>query len=113
MAIRRVWRWLSAQTLRGLLLLVPIVVSVQFLVWLARTLEAQLQPVVTLLLPAHYYFPGLAVLLFLLTALVVGVTTRHVLMRKVVTLLETWLEKKRLIGGIYPVMGDLTVLFRG
>lgn len=110
MAIRLLWRWLSAQTLRGLLLLVPIVISVQFLVWLARTLEAQLQPVVTLLLPASSYFPGLAVLLFLLSAFVVGVLTRHILMRKVVTVLENWLEKMPVIGSIYPVVRQLTDL---
>ncbi len=110
MAIRLLWRWLSAQTLRGLLLLVPIVISVQFLVWLARTLEAQLQPVVTLLLPASSYFPGLAVLLFLLSAFVVGVLTRHILMRKVVTVLESWLEKIPVIGSIYPVVRQLTDL---
>lgn len=110
MAIRLLWRWLSAQTLRGLLLLVPIVVSVQFLVWLARTLEMQLQPVVTLLLPASAYFPGLAVLLFLLSAFVVGVLTRHILMRKVVTVLENWLEKTPVIGSIYPVVRQLTDL---
>lgn len=110
MAIRLLWRWLSAQTLRGLLLLVPIVISVQFLVWLARTLEAQLQPVVTLLLPASSYFPGLAVLLFLLSAFVVGVLTRHILMRKVVIVLERGLEKMPVIGSIYPVVRQLTDL---
>ncbi|MET0378186.1 MAG: DUF502 domain-containing protein [Spongiibacteraceae bacterium] len=110
MAIRLLWRWLSAQTLRGLLLLVPIVVSVQFLVWLARTLETQLQPVVTLLLPATSYFPGLAVLLFLISAFVVGVLTRHILMRKVVLVLESWLEKIPVIGSIYPVVRQLTDL---
>lgn len=110
MAIRLLWRWLSAQTLRGLLLLVPIVISVQFLVWLARTLEAQLQPVVTLLLPASSYFPGLAVLLFLLSAFVVGVLTRHILMRKVVMVLERGLEKMPVIGSIYPVVRQLTDL---
>lgn len=110
MAIRLLWRWLSAQTLRGLLLLVPIVVSVQFLVWLARTLETQLQPVVTLLLPASTYFPGLAVLLFLLSAFAVGVLTRHILMRKIVVVLESWLEKTPVIGSIYPVVRQLTDL---
>lgn len=110
MAVRRLWGWVTAQCLRGLLLLVPIVVSVQFLVWLARTLEAQLRPLVTLLLPAQHYFPGLAVLLFLLTAFAVGVATRHVLMRRVVLLLETWLEKMPLLGSIYPVVRQLTDL---
>jgi uncharacterized membrane protein len=110
MAIRLVWRWFTAQTLRGLLLLVPIVISVQFLVWLALTLEAQLQPAVKWLLPAGTYFPGLAVLLFVLLAFVVGMLTRHMLMNKVVSLLERALEKTPVIGSIYPVIRQLTDL---
>jgi len=110
MAIRQLWRWLTAQTLRGLLLLIPIVVSIQFLVWLARTVELQLKPVVETVLPVGAYFPGFAVLLFLLAAFVVGVLTRHVLMRKVVSLLERGLEKTPVIGSIYPVVRQLTDL---
>jgi uncharacterized membrane protein len=110
MAIRLLWRWFTAQTLRGLLLLVPIVISVQFLVWLALTLEAQLQPAVKWLLPEGRYFPGLAVLLFLLLAFVVGVLTRHMLMNKVVAILEGLLEKTPVIGSIYPVVRQLTDL---
>lgn len=108
MAVRRVWGWMTAQTLRGLLLLVPIVVSVQFLVWLARTVELQLKPVVELVLLPDNYFPGLAVLLFLLGAFAIGVLTRHVLMRKIVTLLEIALAKTPVIGSIYPVVRQLT-----
>lgn len=108
MAMRLLWRWLTAQTLRGLLLLVPIVVSVQFLVWLARTVELQLKPVVEWVLPEGAYFPGFAVLLFLVFAFAVGVLTRHVLMHKIVLLLECWLEKTPIIGSIYPVVRQLT-----
>lgn len=108
MAIRLLWRWLTAQTLRGLLLMVPIVVSVQFLLWLARTVELQLKPVVEWVLPEGAYFPGFAVVIFLVFAFVVGVLTRHVLMHKVVLLLERWLEKAPIIGSIYPVVRQLT-----
>ncbi len=108
MAVSRVWSWLTAQTLRGLLLLVPIVVSIQFLVWLARTVELQLKPVFELVLPPGMYFPGLAVLLFLVGAFVLGLLTRHVLMRKTVTILEAVLAKTPVIGSIYPLVRQLT-----
>jgi uncharacterized membrane protein len=108
MAVSRVWSWLTAQTLRGLLLLVPIVVSIQFLVWLARTVELQLKPVFELVLPPGMYFPGLAVLLFLVGAFVLGLLTRHVLMRKTVAILEAILAKTPVIGSIYPLVRQLT-----
>jgi len=108
MAVSRMWSWLTAQTLRGLLLLVPIVVSIQFLVWLARTVELQLKPVFELVLPPGMYFPGLAVLLFLVGAFVLGLLTRHVLMRKTVAILEAILAKTPVIGSIYPLVRQLT-----
>lgn len=108
MAVSRVWSWLTAQTLRGLLLLVPIVVSIQFLVWLARTVELQLKPLFELVLPPGTYFPGLAVLLFLVGAFVLGLMTRHVLMRKTVATLEAVLAKTPVIGSIYPLVRQLT-----
>jgi uncharacterized membrane protein len=110
MVMSRMWGWLTAQTLRGLLLLVPIVVTVQFLVWLARTIELQLKPVVELVLPPDAYFPGLAVLLFLAGAFALGLATRHVLMRKTVELLEALLHRTPVIGSIYPVVRQITDL---
>jgi uncharacterized membrane protein len=110
MAVNRVWGWVTAQTLRGLLLLVPIVVTIQFLVWLARTVELQLKPVVELVLPPGAYFPGLAVLLFLVGAFALGLATRHVLMRKTVDLLEALLHRTPVIGSIYPVVRQITDL---
>ena len=38
MSFHSAWRWLSAHTLSGLLLLVPLVVTLQFIVWLSRNI---------------------------------------------------------------------------
>lgn len=113
MQMRSFWQWLSGQTLRGLLLLVPLVVTVAFLVWLSGTIEATLKPVFEFILPAGWYFPGLALLLFLLIALIVGLLTRNMLMRKILEITEEWMMKLPVIGSIYPVVRQLTDLVSG
>lgn len=108
-----VWRWLTGQTLRGLLLLVPLVVTVTFIVWLSRTIESSLKPLFELVLPVGWYVPGSALVLFLLTALLVGLLTRNVLLRKLVEVTERWMIKLPVVGSIYPVIRQLTDLVSG
>ncbi len=107
------WRWVTAQTLRGLLLLVPALVTVMFVVWISRYIEQMLRPMILLVLPASWYLPGLALALFLVAAFLLGVATRNVLMRKVGEVLERWVERTPVIGRIYPVVRQLTDLLSG
>lgn len=113
MALRNLWQWLTSQTLRGLLLLVPLVVTVEFIVWLSRTIETSLKPLFEFLLPAGWYVPGLAVVLFLLTALLLGLMTKHVLLRKTLEITESWVTKIPVVSSIYPVVRQLTDLLSG
>lgn len=108
-----VWGWLWAQTLRGLILLVPVVVTVSFLVWLSRTVDELLKPIVLLVLPPEWYVPGLALLVFLAAALLLGMLTRNVLMRKLGETAEQWVVKTPVIGSIYPIVRQLTDLLSG
>lgn len=113
MSVRAIWNWLSAQTLRGLLLLVPVIITVECIVWLSRTIETQLQPVATFLLPPEWYVPGLAVVLFLAAALLLGLLTRNVLLRKLIELTERGVAKMPLVGSVYPLVRQLTDLLSG
>ena len=45
------WRWVTAQTLRGLLLLVPLLVTVKFVVWISGYIERMLRPLILLVWP--------------------------------------------------------------
>lgn len=111
--MHKLWQWLTSQTLRGLLLLVPLVVTVEFIVWLGRTIETSLKPLFELLLPRGWYFPGLAIVLFLLSALMLGLMTRHVLLRKTLEITERWMTKLPVVGSIYPVVRQVTDLLSG
>lgn len=111
--MNKLWQWVTSQTLRGLLLLVPVVITIAFLVWLSRTIESSLKPIFEWILPVGWYFPGLALLLFLLTAFTLGVMTRNVLLRKTLEITERWMTKLPVIGSIYPVVRQVTDLLSG
>jgi uncharacterized membrane protein len=113
MKLDNIWGWLWAQTLRGLILLVPVVVTVSFLVWLSRTVDQLLKPIVLLALPPEWYVPGLALVLFLGAALLLGMLTRNVLMRKLGETVEQWVAKTPVIGSIYPIVRQLTDVLSG
>lgn len=111
--MNRVWQWVTSQTLRGLLLLVPLVITIAFIVWLSRTIESSLKPIFEWLLPIGWYFPGLALLLFLMTAFVIGLMTRNVLLKKTLEITERWMIKLPVIGSVYPVVRQVTDLLSG
>ncbi len=113
MELARFWGWITAQTLRGLLLLVPLLVTGVFVIWISGYIERTLRPLILLVLPADWYIPGSALVLFLLAAFLLGVATRNVLMRKVGEVLERWVEQTPVIGRIYPVVRQLTDLLSG
>ena len=111
--MNKLWQWVTSQTLRGLLLLVPLVVTIAFIVWLSRTIESSLKPIFEWILPVGWYFPGLALLLFLLTAFVLGLMTRNVLLKKTLEITERWMIKLPVIGSVYPVVRQVTDLLSG
>ncbi|HBX38688.1 MAG TPA: hypothetical protein DEG76_15990, partial [Pseudohongiella sp.] len=67
---------LSKDLLTGLSLLLPIVLSIQLLIWVLTTVEEWLKQVWDLVLPADWYIPGLAIVSFLALAVVTGVSFR-------------------------------------
>lgn len=67
---------LTRDLLTGLSLLLPVVLSIQLLIWLLSTVEAWLKPLWELVLPQTWYLPGMAIISFLLLALLVGISFR-------------------------------------
>lgn len=67
---------LTRDLLTGLSLLLPVVLSVQLIVWLLRTVESWLKPLWELVLPESWYMPGMAIASFLLLALITGISFR-------------------------------------
>lgn len=98
---------ISKAILRGLLLMLPVVLAIGIVVWLVRTIEQQLGPLLVWLGLGALYFPGLGVILLLGVSLVLGILVRNRLLAKVVELLQAGLERIPLIGPVYRALQDL------
>lgn len=97
--------------LTGLLTILPVVITIAVLVWLASFLEAMLGGLIAWLLPDGAYRTGmgLAASLFLILALGAIMTTW--LAQRLLELFERTLLRVPLIKGLYGAVKDITALF--
>lgn len=104
---------LSRNLLTGLSILLPVVISLQLLFWLVRSIEGWLRAPLALLLPDSWYFPGLATAVFLAIALVIGLTTRMEFIRQLWSLPGKLLERIPLVSYLYTTIQDFLDIMRG
>lgn len=62
--------------LKGLAIVLPLIITIELLRWLLTTIESVLAPVVQLLIPASWYLPGMAILVFVIACAVIGFSSR-------------------------------------
>jgi uncharacterized membrane protein len=74
---------LTRNLLVGLSILLPVVLSIQLVVWIFSTIEQSLKSVWVLLLTEELYFPGIAFVSFILLALAVGYSSRYSMVSKI------------------------------
>jgi uncharacterized membrane protein len=91
---------LSKDLLTGLSLLLPVVLSIQLLIWLLTTVEVWLKQVWDLMLPSEWYVPGLAIVSFMVLAVITGMSFRVRIIKPL------WLWSHRLLDRI-PVLNYL------
>ena len=104
---------ITKQMLIGLSILLPVLISVQLIVWIIRTLESWLRTVWMMVLPESLYFPGVAIISFLLIALVVGVTSHNAITKRVWKLPGKLMERIPLVANIYGTIKDFLDLMGG
>lgn len=62
--------------LKGLVILLPLVITLELIRWLLQTVENVLTPVLQLVLPEKLYLPGMAILAFLMVCVAIGYSSR-------------------------------------
>ncbi|MBN2128973.1 MAG: DUF502 domain-containing protein [Sedimentisphaerales bacterium] len=97
--------------LQGLMAILPIVVTVYLVYWLAVSAESVLGKALRFVLSERYYVPGLGVLAGFLITLGIGVLLRIWLFRKVFSLGERLLKKIPGIKSLYGSIRDLVGFF--
>ncbi|MCK5003011.1 MAG: DUF502 domain-containing protein [Gammaproteobacteria bacterium] len=98
---------LSRILLTGFITLVPVVLTVYLMYWLAVTSEQLMGNMLRLVMPESFYFPGIGMLAGLLVMFIVGLLMKAYLIRRVFALGEKVLYRLPLIKSIYRAFRDL------
>jgi len=102
---------ISTNLLTGFITLLPIVLTLYFLYWLAVTSEQVMGAALRWVLPEALYFPGLGILAGLVLLFVVGLLMKAVLIRQLFNFSEKILFQLPFIKTIYRAMRDLFDFF--
>lgn len=102
-------RQLGATFLKGLVAILPIVVTVYLIYWLAMLAESGLGGLLQAVLP--FYFPGLGLLAGLVGIFLMGVLLNAWLVQKLFSLGEAAMHRIPLVKTIYGAVQDLMRFF--
>ncbi len=93
--------------LRGLVVVVPVVLTVALIIWFGTTLETLLGGVIRVVLPEDLYFDGLGLVVGIASVFLVGIATQVWLTRQIIEIGERILERIPLAKTIYSSARDL------
>ena len=94
----------------GLLAVLPILVTLAFVMWLIRAAESVLGGMLGVLLPSSLYLPGMGLFLAIGIIFLVGLGLQGVMFRQVMSWLEAAVNRIPLIKTVYGAVRDLTAL---
>lgn len=97
--------------LRGLGVVLPLVVTVWVIVWLATGTEAMLKTLFLLAIPDDYYLPGMGLLLGVSFVYLCGLLVGLLPIRNFWEYVESWLQRIPLFRTIYRAISDFTDFF--
>ena len=102
---------LGTTLLTGFITLLPIVLTIYLLFWLAVSSEQVMGGALRWMLPNAFYFPGLGMIAGLVVVFLVGLLMKAIFIRQLFALSEQILYKLPLIKTVYRVMRDLFDFF--
>jgi len=97
--------------LTGFLAIVPVILTLYLLYWLAETSENVMGGALRWLLPEMFYFPGLGMLAGLAVVFIIGLMMKAILVQQLFDIGEEVLFHLPLIKNIYRAIRDLVDFF--
>jgi uncharacterized membrane protein len=104
------FRKLSSAMLRGLVVVLPIGLTVSLLWWLGSSAESLLRQPILLLLPERYYVPGMGIVAGLVLLLAAGTMVNALIVREVIASWEAFLDRIPVVKTIYGAFRDFARL---
>jgi uncharacterized membrane protein len=100
--MRRIWN----TVLKGLVAILPIGLTLYIVYWLAVAAERVFSPLIRLLLPEEYYWPGLGLVAGLLILYVVGLAVNAYVVRRLLRIGDDLLARIPVVKTIYVATRD-------
>ncbi|MEX0732505.1 MAG: DUF502 domain-containing protein [Aquisalimonadaceae bacterium] len=104
-----VMRHLGATFLKGLVAILPIIVTLYLIYWLATLAESVLGGLLDIILP--FYFPGLGLIAAIVGIFLLGVLLNAWLVRKLFVLGDALMHRIPLVKSVYGAVEDLMRFF--
>ena len=104
------FRTLRSALVSGLVVVMPIGLTVWLLWWFGSSTESLLRQVITLLIPLEYYRPGMGIAAAVLLLLAAGFLLNALLVRRMLAAWEGFLERIPVVKTIYGAIRDFTKL---
>lgn len=104
-------RYIAKTFVRGLGVVVPVVLTIWLLVWLANGTETLLRGVFLWFFPADMYLPGLGVVLGIAVVFAAGILVQVFLLRQLFDWSERLIERIPLVKTIYHAISDFLGFF--
>jgi len=105
--MKLVWKWF----LQGIALVAPIALTIALLLWLGSWSEKTFGSMIKAVLPSNWYFEGLGLISGILLILGIGLAANLFLVRRLVGLVESILERIPLVTSLFQAFKDVARLF--
>jgi uncharacterized membrane protein len=104
-------RYITSTFLRGLGVVLPVVLTLWIVIWLAVGTESLLKPVFLLVLPEVYYLPGLGLVFGLLVVYAAGVLVQVFVIKRLWDAVRGIIERIPLVKTVYSAISDFFEFF--
>jgi len=104
------FRKLRSALVRGLVVVLPIGLTLWLLWWLGSSTESLLQQVITLVIPAEHYRPGMGIIAAVVLLLGAGTMVNALIVRRMLAAWEGFLDRIPVVKTIYGAIRDFTKL---
>ena len=105
--LKKAGKMVSGAFLRGLVVILPITLTVALVVWLATAAENFLGEFIRILLPGWQYWPGLGILLGVLIVFAAGILVHEPVTRWLLDRADKLLQRIPLVKTIYISIRDI------
>ena len=104
-------RKLMSVLVRGLVVVLPISLTIWLLWWLGTTTESLLHRAITLVVPERHYQPGMGIVAAVALLLFAGTVVNALIVRQLLTRWEGFLERIPVVKTVYGATRDFLKLF--